>query len=326
MVNSDLKDLLAQGIEAKRRGFSGIWLVHPPHRIVNEMLVGGPLDESSVAQLTSIGSEPELSVVDRAVRTLQIWNDAGGYWYVPMAPESKSLVTEIAKLAEPTSRSVVQFANYWGLLGFEQLSHWQGIPDARMTPIAIPNKEFHEPLRWIGAHARTISLCLQIVDLWLDGDIESMSTLLESQLPDRKDSKLGFKVAVETQSDKTLWIDSPESQDQVIGAALSLAIETINENIKSMKPLFWESSGGNRFEAGYAWNALIQIAYWRLGELASEPKKGARAGLKRCGYCRSFFPASHGRQIYCPPPPGKSRSLCSGRIRSRKFRSAKGNT
>ena len=85
----------------------------------------------------------------------------------------------------------------------------------------------------------------------------------------------------------------------------------VNGNVARLRPRFLLADDEKLLTPKWEFTALIEAAYWWVGELASGSEGKLR--LKRCRECRRVFVASHDPQLYCPPPPNRPRSLCGGR-------------
>ena len=159
-----------------------------------------------------------------------------------------------------------------------------------------------EPLYWLKAHARTVKLVRDLIVGLKRTDERRLRDLLEAMLHEQYAS-----LDTICGADAFDWVTDYAARD-LKGATHAAIIGLINPNIQGLqRELHVDGLGTLRTSLTFA--ALIQVIYWQLAARLDSDKLPTRF-CKRCG--EPFF-ASDGRQIYCPKPLGKSRSVCGAR-------------
>ena len=255
-------------------------------------------------------------------------------WYDPTKEhELLDRLMEVASgLTDP-----VEFADEYGLLGYAELHPWEGIPtpeqggspqmgDAPLSFLMAEDAEFArqlanprapayielavgEPLYWFKAHAQTVRAAHDLIMCLKLRDENRLRELLNA-LPRKRYAALGNI----SDSEAFYWVTDYAARD-LIGAVHEAIIALINPNIQGLQRALHVDSLG-QLRTSLTFTALIQVIYWHLAERLDADKQLSRF-CKRCG--EPFF-ATEPRQLYCPKPLGKSRSVCGLRFNKKNFK------
>lgn len=235
--------------------------------------------------------------------------------YDPM--EEAGLIERFARIK--TRDDLLSFAAEYGLLGLWSFA----LRQQRQTPTAS------EPARWWLAHAQGVRIVL--------GAIRFLNSRRTSS-PDGLGTRYGFEALWTSHPDEVL---EPSDKAPTVGfgryvgrlgfvlsrdwedtervnpreRARRVAATILNKNLEGVPRRFSPfppTRAGSR--SAFEIRTLVEAIYWRL---ANEWDAGR---VRSCEACGEPFIASHGRQQYCPPPPGHAESPCAARLRKRRQR------
>ena len=312
-----------QFLSAHDRGFLGLQIVQPDYEISDGLLrpVYPPLERMLAA--------PDQAAPGDSWR---YWQELGVSYYSPASEDAANLPAAFAKISEPDHESLLKFAREWGGLGYVELgmrADKLGIP-VDFESFRAPSGELDgDPVLWVWAHARTVRFLLELIDVLRSPDDTGTGTggtgassLLVNQMPDESSGEWEFTFAVLRNPRAPVIVPKDSG---VVPPGWSVTAAVVSANIEWLRSELMATVWGDRdnpggLQLGYDWSGLIEMIYWRVGELASRSKEQGEGVLKRCKECGHFFVAKNPKQVYCPPSVGLARSLCGGRRRTRRWR------
>ncbi len=225
--------------------------------------------------------------------------------YAPM--RYMELPSEIAKLPSGDTKAVLDFAKTYGLMGYAALHP--------KTPADGQTQAGGEPLTWIWAHAQGLKLCFDLSMYLYTQDEAKLDAYLEAYRAGKAVRGLQPYAAVIASRDQVVhqrWLRQADSS--AVKLARDIRRQLINQNIVGIHRAFQDVDG--RDQAHFVCSALVEAAYWHLGETVLEQ----RHPVLRCEGCGAAFVQRDPRQRFCPPRLHQKSSACAIRVRVRKHR------
>jgi hypothetical protein len=226
------------------------------------------------------------------------------------APLSYPILTNLAKIQLNDESAVLSFITKYGLLGYDHL-------------VNVDSRLGGDPLKWIWAHSYAIRLCLDLLKELQAHDDENVCSILRDlpQANAKTLSPIVTHAAAEKIAAKPWFIGNKPDKNISPGVALGRKIvsDLINANIRGICPrLSFQNSEPRIF---WRFGALIEVAYWKLANLAT----GHSGRVVRCEAvgCGARFIQTDGRQRFCPPDQPKEESRCAIRQRVRNNRGSR---
>jgi hypothetical protein len=237
--------------------------------------------------------------------------------------EHRQVVTDLAKLHDGDENAVLAFADHWGRLG-------QGVLIAKASGV---RDQPREPLDWIWAHARTVRLCLDLLNYLQKEDEQGLTDFLPTlqlpsptptledpippeALPDPEDNWPGGVYPWRSDIVNTWDWRGPRrlalaNGGGVVHLARNIVADIVSRQIGGLGWVLRETERG--FALGFSFAALIEIVYWHIGRFAEELNS-----LGLCEACGNYFHKTHGKQQYCPASEDWAESRCGRRARRRR--------
>ena len=204
--------------------------------------------------------------------------------------DAPQLALDLAEIESGDQDAALDFERRWGALGFRDLT-----------------ETTDDPLPWVFEHAKTLRLCVDLLELVGLEDWPQLNRRLTglSAVPPKRPIGPGerppLRYAVLGGNEDASFHGEDEMR-----VARAIVARIISDNIAN---LHWVlRSVGDRLALSIRFDALVEVAYWHIGRLAE-----ARDGWRRCLGCGRRFVPTRGQQRYCDP-------LCGGRERTRKWR------
>jgi hypothetical protein len=102
----------------------------------------------------------------------------------------------------------------------------------------------------------------------------------------------------------------------------------VNKNTAGVRPqLMYSGEGPNGLQLQFSANALVEVVWYKVGEMAAMAWQRDGAGLRSCKACGRLFIVTDRRQMFCPKNslPGQQigSSSCGSRYRQRENRRSK---
>lgn len=242
--------------------------------------------------------------------------------YVPI--DFPQIVTELAKVNENDVRTIISFARKWGSLGYLRLVDSDtSLPDEkRQRLLALGG----DPLIWVGAHARSVHICLTILRYLSNGqqEDEQLGNYLQSlagpseilETDDLGILALSYGVGYQI---RTMSYGFPKAVGMPDARTIIKSI--INQNMNGLVIQLGQGHLRSPLGISYAYVALINVVYWHLLQMAI-----GKVGVGQCEDCGAYFPSTDKRQRFCPPYEGtaglsgRAESVCGRRSRMKRFR------
>lgn len=257
--------------------------------------------------------------------------------YFPIA--TPGVIGAVSRLGPGDEKAVVDFAQRWGLLGYDSLTGFSSL---------LPRGD---PLIWVWAHAAGIRTVLDLHRLLSGGDVDAVWEYLQGCRFSKEAAIAAYEADVLRVQEKVveahaLWprlFDAPKRRmahkeslpgricgfrERVVSpmflpledeedprlTAQNFIAFIINPNLIGVYRQLLDPVSVGSLEIAYSFDSLLSVVYWHLAELVT----GSR--VRECDECGAPFNQRDRRQKFCPPPPGARESLCAMRSRQRRRR------
>ena len=242
---------------------------------------------------------------------------------------------EIAKLRKNDPEAVQRFVATWGLLGYERVKLQDlgesftlpNRPDAEAARRQVEQQLLtarggiaaarfgYEPLTWIWAHAHGIEWILSIHQDLQERNVDAVTEAVTALPRAATSNSRTLECAIAWDGPISYLIPVPIDLEELTRTIRII----INHNLRGVN----RAVGDYTSPAGlgvpqFNFRALIHCAYWHLADVFDRS-----VGVARCDNCGDWFSKSGPRERFCPPPPGRSESLCGARARKKQSRANK---
>jgi hypothetical protein len=236
--------------------------------------------------------------------------------YAPLEhPEIPHLFAKIGH----DEKALIPFAETYGRLGWSNLQyeeikdHWLKQAVATWAQLVGTHGEkaaWSEPIEWIRAHARTVQWCLQVGAALNAKNARKRKELCE-QLAANLPRPAGIRAILRFGPFTREKSEQDKRPPDFIGKILE---DLLWANLRGVRRLVEYRDG--KLHAMWGGNSLIESIY----TLVTDSITGGSLSQCKSESCGATFIKTDGRQEYCPPRYGQSKSTCMNRDRHRRQR------